>query len=69
MSSPRIPGLIDCAWQYIVSAVLGMLVIALLVAGLALLIRRTRGGEAEAADIDQPAVDPTPEPRSEAAST
>ncbi|GAA5009994.1 cobalt transporter CbiM [Actinopolymorpha pittospori] len=42
------------AWQYILSAVVGMAVIAALVAALAWGLRRLRGGEVEARDLDEP---------------
>lgn len=45
------------AWQYILSAVIGMVAIAVLVGGVVWLLRRWRGGEAEAADLDAPPVE------------
>src|SRR5262245_44650653 len=48
------------AWQYILSAVIGVVVVGVVVGGLAWLLRRRRGGEAEAADLDTPtATEPT----------
>ena len=53
--STLLPGYGDgSGWQYVLSAVVGIAVIALLVGGLAWLLRRVRGGEREAADLDQP---------------
>jgi cobalt/nickel transport system permease protein len=43
-------------WQYILSAVIGIVVVAGLVGGVAWLIGRVRGGEKEAADLDRPPV-------------
>src|SRR5690349_21372365 len=39
-------------WQYILSALIGVVVVAVLVGGLAWLLRRVRGGEREAEDLD-----------------
>lgn len=44
------------AWQYILSALIGIAIIAAFVGGLVWLLRRARGGEAEAADLDSPPV-------------
>ena len=41
-------------WQYILSAIIGMAAIAVIVGGLVWLLRRVRGGEAEAEEIDAP---------------
>ena len=48
-------------WQYVLSAVIGMAAIALVAGGLVWLLRRVRGGEAEAAAIDAPAAGTGPE--------
>jgi cobalt/nickel transport system permease protein len=42
------------AWQYVLSAVVGMAMIAALVAALTWGLRRVRGGESEARDLDEP---------------
>jgi cobalt/nickel transport system permease protein len=44
-------------WQYILSAVIGIVVVAALVGGVAWLIGKRRGGEKEAADLDRPPVE------------
>ncbi|GAA2395998.1 cobalt transporter CbiM [Dactylosporangium salmoneum] len=43
-------------WQYILSAFIGVVVVAAVVFGLTWLIGRLRGGEREAADLDSPPV-------------
>lgn len=43
-------------WQYLLSAVVGVAVIAVLTGGLVWVLRRARGGEREAADLDTPPV-------------
>ncbi|MEV6928343.1 cobalt transporter CbiM [Dactylosporangium sp. NPDC051485] len=43
-------------WQYILSAIIGVVVVAAVVFGLTWLIGRLRGGEREAADLDSPPV-------------
>jgi cobalt/nickel transport system permease protein len=45
-------------WQYIISALIGVVVVTALVFGLTWLIARLRGGEREAADLDAPPVRP-----------
>lgn len=56
-----LPGYGDGSWwQYILSAVIGIAVVAVLVGGLAWVLRRVRGGEREAADLDTPPVAPAP---------
>jgi cobalt/nickel transport system permease protein len=44
-------------WQYILSAMIGIVVVAALVGGVAWLIGKRRGGEKEAADLDSPPVE------------
>jgi cobalt/nickel transport system permease protein len=54
--SALLPGYGDgSGWQYVLSAVIGILVAGGIVFGLALLLRRRRGGEAEAERIDEDA--------------
>jgi cobalt/nickel transport system permease protein len=54
--STLLPGYGDgSGWQYVLSAVLGIVVAGGVVFGIALLLRRIRGGEAEAERIDQDA--------------
>jgi cobalt/nickel transport system permease protein len=52
-----LPGYGDGSWwQYILSALIGVVVVATLVFGVTWLIGRLRGGEREAADLDAPPV-------------
>jgi len=52
-----LPGYGDGSWwQYVLSAVMGVVVVALVVGGLTWLLRRVRGGEREAEDLDSPPV-------------
>src|SRR5690349_2108954 len=43
-------------WQYVISALIGVVVVAAVVGGIAWLIAKVRGGEREAADLDSPPV-------------
>jgi cobalt/nickel transport system permease protein len=55
--STVLPGYGDGSWwQYMLSAVIGIVVVAGIVFGIAWLIGRVRGGEKEAADLDNPPV-------------
>jgi cobalt/nickel transport system permease protein len=55
--STLLPGYGDgSGWQYAVSALIGIVIVAALVFGVTWLIGRLRGGEKEAADLDAPPV-------------
>jgi cobalt/nickel transport system permease protein len=52
-----LPGYGDGSWwQYILSAIIGVVAVAAFVGGIAWLLRKVRGGEREATDLDTPPV-------------